>query len=193
MPQLGGQARVGAAVLPGGLRQAQRAGQIIHRLRAFVKRSEPQRQPAQARTIIDDAVELAVGGGLHPSHRRPAEAGLACELISTGGHPIVYAETPPVLGKPVVLVYGHYDVQPPDPLGEWITPPFEPAVRDGKVFARGATDDKGQMLTHVHGVHAWLAAAQKLPLQVKLVIEGEEEVGSEHLEKFLKDWEKVPK
>jgi succinyl-diaminopimelate desuccinylase len=118
--------------------------------------------------------------------RRLQGMGLAAELITTGGHPIVYAESPPVPGAPVALVYGHYDVQPPDPLDEWITPPFEPAVRDGKVFARGATDDKGQMLTHVESVSAWLAVAKKLPLQVKFVIEGEEEVGSEHLGEFLR-------
>jgi acetylornithine deacetylase/succinyl-diaminopimelate desuccinylase-like protein len=115
-----------------------------------------------------------------------AGLGLPAELIETGGHPVVYAETPPVPGKPVALVYGHYDVQPPDPLAEWTTPPFEPTVRDGKVFARGATDDKGQMLTHVKSLQAWLAAGGALPMQVKLVIEGEEEVGSEHLERFLK-------
>lgn len=114
-----------------------------------------------------------------------AACGLAAELIDTAGHPIVYAETPPVPGAPVALVYGHYDVQPPDPLAEWITPPFEPAIRDGKLFARGATDDKGQMLTHVHSVAEWLATAGRLPLQVKLLIEGEEEVGSPHLEPFL--------
>ncbi|MBX3432790.1 MAG: dipeptidase [Pirellulales bacterium] len=111
--------------------------------------------------------------------------GLAAEVISTPGHPVVYAETPPVPGAPVALVYGHYDVQPPDPLDEWITPAFEPTVRAGKVFARGATDDKGQMLTHVKSVEAWLAVVGTLPLQVKLLIEGEEEVGSEHLEQFL--------
>ncbi|MEQ8210132.1 MAG: dipeptidase [Lacipirellulaceae bacterium] len=111
--------------------------------------------------------------------------GLATETIETPGHPLVYAESPPVPGKPVALVYGHYDVQPPDPLDLWITPPFEPDIRDGKVFARGATDDKGQMLTHVNSIAAWLEAGEKLPLQVKLLIEGEEEVGSEHLEKFL--------
>jgi succinyl-diaminopimelate desuccinylase len=112
--------------------------------------------------------------------------GLIAELVATGGHPIVYAESPPVPGAPVALVYGHYDVQPPDPLDEWVTPPFEPAVRDGKIFARGATDDKGQMLTHVKSLQSWLASVGKLPLQVKLLIEGEEEVGSEHLEAFLK-------
>jgi succinyl-diaminopimelate desuccinylase len=116
-----------------------------------------------------------------------ANLGLKAELVETGGHPIVYAESPPLPGKPIALVYGHYDVQPPDPLDEWTTPPFEPTVRDGKVFARGATDDKGQMLTHVKAVQSWLASAGELPLQVKMIIEGEEEVGSEHLETFLKE------
>jgi succinyl-diaminopimelate desuccinylase len=113
--------------------------------------------------------------------------GLAPELIETPGHPIVYAETPPVPGAPVALVYGHYDVQPPDPLDKWITPPFEPTVRNGAIFARGATDDKGQMLTHVHSVAAWLKTHQQLPLQVKFLIEGEEEVGSDNLDAFLAD------
>ena len=111
--------------------------------------------------------------------------GLSVELFETPGHPLVYAESPPVPSAPVALVYGHYDVQPPDPLDEWVSPPFEPTERDGNLFARGATDDKGQMLTHVKSVQAWLAAADQLPLQVKLLIEGEEEVGSEHLEAFL--------
>lgn len=119
-------------------------------------------------------------------HARIAQAGLTAEIVETAGHPIVYAESAPVPDAPIALVYGHYDVQPPDPLDEWQTPPFEPSVRAGNVFARGATDDKGQMLTHVNSVQAWLAAAGKLPLQVKLLIEGEEEVGSEHLEAFLK-------
>ena len=111
--------------------------------------------------------------------------GLAPELIDTAGHPIVYAETPAVPGAPVALVYGHYDVQPPDPLDKWTTPPFEPTVRNGAIFARGATDDKGQMLTHVHSVAAWLKSQKELPLQVKFLIEGEEEVGSEHLDEFF--------
>ena len=114
-----------------------------------------------------------------------AAAGLKTELIQTDGPPLVYAESPPVPGKPVALVYGHYDVQPPDPLELWTTPPFEPTERDGNLFARGATDDKGQMLTHVHSVAAWKAAGQQLPMQIKFLIEGEEEVGSEQLEHFL--------
>ncbi|MEM6798230.1 MAG: dipeptidase [Planctomycetota bacterium] len=116
---------------------------------------------------------------------RLGSMGLAVEKIATPGHPIVYAESPLVAGAPVALVYGHYDVQPPDPLEEWQSPPFEPTIRDGNVYARGATDDKGQMLTHVESVAALLDADGKLPLQVKFLIEGEEEVGSENLEPFV--------
>jgi succinyl-diaminopimelate desuccinylase len=110
---------------------------------------------------------------------------LNTELCETAGHPIVYAESPDVPGAPTVLVYGHYDVQPPDPLNEWTTPPFEPTRRDGNLYARGATDDKGQMLTHVLSTQAWLATAGKLPLKLKFLIEGEEEVASDNLEIFI--------
>ena len=110
---------------------------------------------------------------------------LSCELFDTPGHPIVYAESPPVDGAPTVLVYGHYDVQPPDPLSQWISPPFEPTVRDGNLYARGATDDKGQMFTHVKSAEALLATAKTLPVQLKYLIEGEEEVGSANLEPFI--------
>ena len=85
----------------------------------------------------------------------------------------------------MVLVYGHYDVQPVDPLGEWISPPFEPTRRDGNIYARGATDDKGQMLTHIKSAEAWMATAGKLPVQIKYLIEGEEEVGSENLPLYI--------
>ncbi len=119
-----------------------------------------------------------------------AEAGLKTESIETDGYPILYAETPvpePIDGKkmPVALVYGHYDVQPPEPLDLWDSPPFEPVIRDGKIYARGATDDKGQVLTHVLAVTQWLASGRSLPIQIKFLIEGEEEVGSANLEKFL--------
>ncbi|MBI2481470.1 MAG: dipeptidase [Planctomycetia bacterium] len=113
--------------------------------------------------------------------------GIPVEIVETAGHPIVYAESPAVAGAPTVLVYGHYDVQPPDPLDEWISPPFDPTKRDGNVYARGATDDKGQMLTHVKSAQAVLATAGKLPVQIKYVIEGEEEVGSANIEQFLED------
>jgi succinyl-diaminopimelate desuccinylase len=110
---------------------------------------------------------------------------LATEIIPTAGHPMVYAESAALPDAPTALVYGHYDVQPPDPLDKWTTPPFEPSCRNGNVYARGATDDKGQMLTHLKGVEAWMAVEGRLPLNVKFIIEGEEEVGSAGLEKFL--------
>ncbi len=106
------------------------------------------------------------------------QLGLDTELLDTRGNPVVYAQSPPVAGAPVVLVYGHYDVQPPDPLGEWISPPFEPTRRDGNLYARGATDDKGQMLTHIKSAEAWIRTVGQLPVQLKFLIEGEEEVGS---------------
>jgi len=118
-------------------------------------------------------------------YRKLAAAGLQAELVETPGNPIVYAEWTKKPGAPTVVVYGHYDVQPPDPLNEWESPAFEPTIRDGKIYARGATDDKGQMLTHVESVEAWLKAAGELPVNVKFVIEGEEEVGSNNLEHFL--------
>lgn len=116
---------------------------------------------------------------------RLAEAGLDAEIIPTEGHPIVYASWTAAAGAPTVLVYGHYDVQPADPLDQWETPPFEPSVRDGRIYARGATDDKGQLYTHVKSVEAWLRTANALPVNVKFVIEGEEEVGSRNLDAFL--------
>ena len=112
-------------------------------------------------------------------------AGLNTELVETAGHPIVYAEWTGAPGQPTALVYGHYDVQPADPLDLWTTPPFEPTVRDGKLFARGATDDKGQLFTHVKSVATWLKTTGRLPVNVKFVIEGEEEVGSNNLDQFL--------
>ncbi|MCA9099462.1 MAG: M20/M25/M40 family metallo-hydrolase, partial [Planctomycetaceae bacterium] len=120
-------------------------------------------------------------------HQQFVRLGLKSEIVATNGHPIVYAESPPVDGAPIALVYGHYDVQPPDPLELWETPPFEPTRRDGNIYARGATDDKGQMLTHVLSVAAWLKATGSLPVNVKFVIEGEEEVGSSNLDQFLTD------
>jgi acetylornithine deacetylase/succinyl-diaminopimelate desuccinylase-like protein len=112
-------------------------------------------------------------------------AGLQTELCETPGHPIVYAEWLGAPGAPTVMVYGHYDVQPPDPLDKWDSPPFEPVVRKGNIYARGATDDKGQMFTHVRSVASWLKTAGHLPVNVKFVIEGEEEVGSNHLDLWL--------
>lgn len=101
------------------------------------------------------------------------------------GHPIVYGERFDAPGKPTLLVYGHYDVQPPEPLEPWDTPPFEPTEKDGNLYARGATDDKGQMFTHLKAAEAWLQTAGQLPVNVKFVIEGEEEVGGANLEAWV--------
>ena len=111
--------------------------------------------------------------------------GLSSEIIPTNGHPLVYAESPEVPGAPTVLVYGHYDVQPADPLELWTSPPFEPTRRDGNLFARGATDDKGQVLTHITSAQAWLEVHGRLPVRLKFLIEGEEEVGSQALEAYI--------
>jgi acetylornithine deacetylase/succinyl-diaminopimelate desuccinylase-like protein len=107
------------------------------------------------------------------------------EVVPTKGHPLVVAESPNVPGAPTVLVYGHYDVQPPDPLELWTSPPFEPVRRDGNIYARGATDDKGQLFTHVKSAEALITVEGRLPLNLKYVVEGEEEVGGEGLEQFL--------
>ncbi len=114
------------------------------------------------------------------------DAGISgTRLIETEGHPLVYAEWNGAPGKPTVLIYGHYDVQPVDPLNLWDTPPFEPTIRNGKIYARGATDDKGQMFMHIKSVEAFFKTKTKLPLNVKFIIEGEEEIGSSNLEKFV--------
>jgi len=107
------------------------------------------------------------------------------EIIPTAGHPLVYADWLHAPGKPTVLCYGHYDVQPPDPLDEWVTPPFEPTLRDGNIYARGSADDKGQMYMHVKAVEALLSIYGKLPVNVRFLIEGEEECGGENIAKFV--------
>lgn len=110
------------------------------------------------------------------------------ELQETPGHPLVYGEWLGAPGKPTQLVYGHYDVQPVDPIDQWITPPFEPVVRDGRIHARGASDDKGQFIVHVNALEAYLRHGGSCPVNVKFLIEGEEEVGSANLEPFLEQW-----
>lgn len=112
-------------------------------------------------------------------------AGCQAEIVQTAGHPIVFGECLVDPAAPTALVYGHYDVQPPDPLDQWVTGPFEPDIRDGNIYARGATDDKGQMFTHIKSVEAWLKSSSQLPVNVKFLIEGEEEVGSDNLEVFI--------
>ena len=103
------------------------------------------------------------------------------------GHPLVYADWLHAPGKPTVLCYGHYDVQPPDPLDEWKSPPFEPEERDGNIYARGAVDDKGQMWMHVKALESLLKAEGKLPVNIKVIVEGEEEVGGEGIAAFVRE------
>src|SRR5580700_7374836 len=109
------------------------------------------------------------------------------EIIATKGHPLLYADWLHLPGKPTVLMYAHYDVQPPDPLEEWKTPPFEPTERDGNLYARGAVDDKGQMWMHVKALESLMVAGGgRLPVNVRVIIEGEEEVGGEGIAAFVR-------
>ncbi len=131
-----------------------------------------------------------------PDVRRAAEfvanelrsAGMrGVEIIEGKGNqnPLIYAEWLEAPGKPTLLLYGHYDVQPPDPLEEWISPPFEPAIRNQNIYARGAVDDKGQTYLLLKAAEGFLKTERKLPINVKFLIEGEEEVGGEHIEEYV--------
>jgi acetylornithine deacetylase/succinyl-diaminopimelate desuccinylase-like protein len=108
------------------------------------------------------------------------------ESISTAGHPLIYAEWSTRTGQPTILVYGHYDVQPAEPLEEWHSPPFEPAIRDGSIFARGAVDDKGQVMMVLAALEAWSRVSGGPPVNVKVLLEGEEEVGGESIEAWVR-------
>ena len=117
---------------------------------------------------------------------RVAAAGMEhAQVLPTAGHPVVYADWLHAPGKPTVMIYGHFDVQPVDPLDLWTRPPFEPDVRDGKVFARGATDDKGNMLVPILAIEAMLAATGSLPVNLKVFFEGQEEIGSPQMGEFM--------
>jgi len=107
-------------------------------------------------------------------------------MMPTAGASVVYAEWLGAPGAPTILVYGHYDVQPEDPVDKWVTPPFAPTLRDGRLYARGVSDDKGPMLIPIKVAAAFFAERERLPLNVKFMIEGEEEIGSTHLEEFVR-------
>ena len=114
------------------------------------------------------------------------QAGLeGVEVIEGSGHPLVYGEWLGAPGKPTILCYGHYDVQPADPLDEWLSPPFEPTIRDGQVYARGASDDKGQVLANIKALQVLTEAHGRLPVNVKFLVEGEEEVGGETISAYV--------
>ncbi len=116
---------------------------------------------------------------------RMRAAGLTGEVLETAGLPVAYGEWLGAPGAPTVLIYGHHDVQPADPLDLWISPPFAAAVRDGKIYGRGSVDDKGQVLMHLAALEAHLKINGSLPINVKVVVEGEEEIGSPNFEAFL--------
>lgn len=152
----------------------------LQELTEFLRIPSISTQPDKANEIAAAAEWLA---------RAMKLAGLNnAQVIETSGHPLVYADW--LLAgpdAPTVLIYGHYDVQPPEPLALWKSPPFEPRIEDGNLFARGASDDKGQLYIHVKAVEAYLKSAGRLPLNVKFIIEGEEESGGKSLEAFVPD------
>jgi acetylornithine deacetylase/succinyl-diaminopimelate desuccinylase-like protein len=119
--------------------------------------------------------------------------GVKSKIYQTAGHPVVVGEWRGAPGAPTVLIYGHYDVQPPEPLDLWTSPAFEPTVRDGRIYARGSVDDKGQLFLHIKALEAHLSVRKKLPVNVVVVAEGEEEIGSEHLAPFVEEQKELLK
>lgn len=118
-------------------------------------------------------------------HDRLLRLGFKAEICRTDRHPVVCGQLLTATDRPTLLIYGHYDVQPAEPLNEWLTPPFVPTIRDGCVYARGATDDKGQLFTYLKAIEAILTEEKTLPLNVKILVEGEEEIGSPSMPSFL--------
>ncbi len=151
---------------------------FVEELKQFVRFPSVSNQPQHAQDVRDCAKWLA-------NHLR--QTGLEhIRVIPTNRHPIVFASWQHAPGKPTILIYGHYDVQPPEPLSEWRTPPFEPSIKDENLYGRGASDDKGQLFAHVKAIESYLKAQRALPLNVKCIFEGEEELGgSQNLESFV--------
>ena len=114
------------------------------------------------------------------------DEGIEAQIVETAGHPVVVGRTADVVDAPRLLVYGHYDVQPADPLEDWATPPFEPTIRDGRIYGRGSGDNKGQFFAQLMGYRAWRAVAGNAPINLTFVLDGEEECGSEHLPDFAR-------
>ena len=137
---------------------------------------------AQPSVSTDPAYAAGMAGASAILEARLRRIGMHnVQRLNAGGHDAIYASWLDAPGQPTILVYGHYDVQPPDPLALWETPPFEPTIRDGKIFARGASDDKSPLWIAISGLEAWLAVTGALPINVKLLLEGEEEIGSRSL------------
>ncbi len=150
----------------------------IEELKAFLRIPSVSTLPehkADVRRAAEFTREALRGAGLEQA-----------ELIEGPGNPLVYGEWLKAEGRPTVLFYGHYDVQPPDPLEEWESPPFEPDIRHDNIYARGASDDKGQTYIQIKAVEGLLKTRGSLPVNVRFLIEGEEEVGGEHIESFVR-------
>lgn len=135
----------------------------------------------------DDAYAKGMDECAHWLVEKLNRIGLETKLVSTAGYPVVWAKNNHQAGRKTVLLYGHYDVQPPDPLDLWNSPPFEPVLKNGYVFARGATDNKGQIFSHILGIQETMEESGDLPVNLHLIVEGEEEVGSDNLPIFLKE------
>jgi acetylornithine deacetylase/succinyl-diaminopimelate desuccinylase-like protein len=157
----------------------ERRDEILGRLVEFASIPSVSTDPVHAADVHRAArwvaTELAAAGPL------------TVRTLPTGGHPVVYGEWLGAPGKRTILVYGHYDVQPPDPLEKWHSPPWTPSVRDGRLYARGVSDDKGPMLIPIAVAAAFFATVGRLPINVKFLFEGEEEIGSQHLDDFVRD------
>ena len=152
---------------------------ILDELVAFASIASVSTDPAHAADVK--------AAGAWVAERLAAAGPFAVRTIATAGNPVVYGEWLGAPGKPTVLVYGHYDVQPADPLEKWHSPPFTPTARDGRLYARGVSDDKGPMLIPIEVAEAYFAAAGALPVNVKCMFEGEEEIGSPSLDAFIRD------
>jgi acetylornithine deacetylase/succinyl-diaminopimelate desuccinylase-like protein len=160
-------------------RIAARHAQILDELKEFAAIPSVSTDPAHAADMQRAAAWVAA--------KLAAAGPFTVRIMPTGGASVVYAEWlgAPGAGAPTILVYGHYDVQPEDPIEKWVTPPFVPTLRDGRLYARGVSDDKGPMLIPIKVAEAFFAERNSLPVNIKFMIEGEEEIGSEHLEEFI--------
>ena len=153
-------------------------GRILGELKEFAAIPSVSTDPAHAADIDKAAQWVAT--------KLRAAGPFKVQVMPTRGASVVYAEWLGAPGAPTILVYGHYDVQPEDPVDKWITPPFTPTLRDGRLYARGVSDDKGPMLIPIKVAEAFFAERKALPINVKFMIEGEEEIGSKHLEEFVR-------
>ncbi|HXN48698.1 MAG TPA: M20/M25/M40 family metallo-hydrolase, partial [Bryobacteraceae bacterium] len=154
-----------------------RRARFLAELKEFVRFPSVSSLPQHSADVARCAAWLAA---------RLRQAGLErVQVVPTGGHPIVWGEFEASPERPTILVYGHYDVVPPGSPGQWRTPPFEPTVRGGSLYGRGACDDKGQMFAHVKALESYLGSGAPLPVNVKCLFEGEEEIGSPNLAAFV--------